>query len=315
MSGLSCRPPDRTIVGLRYDVIIVGGGPAGLSAALILGRCLRKVILCDSGRPRNAGSEGLHGYLTRDGVHPLELLRTGRAEAARYGVEIRDREVVDAQCRPEGISVKLDNGTILQGRKLLVATGVIDRLPEIEGMKELFGKSVHHCPYCDGWEYRGQAIAVYGGGSAAVGLALSLLTWTRNVTVCSDGQALSGHYRAKLQKSRIGLRTEKIVRLEARGRRLHRIVFERASPLTCRGLFLGTGQVQRSTLAGKLGCRFDDGGHLVSDSHGRTRIPNLFLAGDANGHVQFAIVAAAEGASAAVAINTELQKEDLRKSW
>ena len=172
------------------DVIIVGAGPAGLSAALILGRCRRKVLVCDNGKPRNRVSKRVSGFLTRDGMPPAELRRVGREQLALYdSVEIRDITVVDARCRDYGFEVELEDGTRLTTRKLLLATGVIDDLPPIEGAEAFYGRGLHHCPYCDGWELRDQPLAVYGGGASAKGMALELTMWSRDLALCANGAA------------------------------------------------------------------------------------------------------------------------------
>lgn len=294
-----------------HDVIIVGGGPAGLSAALILGRARRRVLVCDAGRPRNYASQGVHGLLTRDGIHPRELRRLGIEEVTRYGVEFREAKVADVTAAEGGLEVVLADGARLPARKVLLATGICDRLPEIEGIEAFYGRSVFHCPYCDGWELRDQPLAAYGEAMEASGLALSLLTWSRDVVVCIEGsQGLSRRRRRELSRLGIAVRTEKIVRLEGPDGRLERIVFAEGSPLERRALFFNTGQGQRSDLAERLGCRFDAKGHVCTDRRGRTGVPGLFLAGDASGDVQFVAVAFGEGASAAVAINAELQEEE-----
>lgn len=295
-----------------YDVIIVGGGAAGLSAALVLGRCRRKVLVCDAGSPRNAASHGLHGYLTRDGILPLELLRIGREELERYGVELRSAEVTDACPEDGGFAVTLRDGGVLRSRKLLLATGVIDHIPNIEGMREFYGRSVFHCPYCDGWEVRDQPLAVYGKGTQGAGLSLSLKAWSDDVVLCTDGvPRLRLVDAAKLARHDIPVRTEKIVRLEGGGGQLERIVFWSGESIARRALFLSTGQVQRSPLPVKLGCSMNEKGTVRTSLAQATGIPGLYVAGDAARDVQFVVVAAAEGAKAAVAINKALQAESV----
>src|SRR5262245_30346197 len=150
-----------------YDVIIVGAGPAGLSAALMLGRSRRRVLVCDTGHPRNAAARAMHGFLTRDGMPPLEFLAIAREQLRQYDtVELRGVEVVEAACHPDAsFHVALADGARHTSRKLLIATGVVDNVPEIPGFRELYGRSVFHCPYCDGWEVRDQPLAIYGRGA------------------------------------------------------------------------------------------------------------------------------------------------------
>jgi thioredoxin reductase len=301
-----------------YDVVIVGGGPAGESAALILARCRRRVVVVDSGRPRNAAAVAMHGFLSRDGTPPAEMSRLGRDELRRYGVEWVHGLAVSANCSPrrEGtgqsaFEVKLEDGREFIGRKLLLATGVIDVLPEIEGVGQFYGQSVHHCPYCDGWEHRDEVIAALGEGSKAVGLALNLLTWSRRVVACTEGGPVDAALLERAAVQGIAVREERVVRLEGEGRRLRRLIFEGGEPLKCAALFFNTGHYQRSMLPAGLGCEYDDAGHVVTHDKQRTRQKGFFLAGDADGDVQFVIIAAAEGARAAVGINRELQEEDI----
>jgi thioredoxin reductase len=173
---------------------------------------------------------------------------------------------------------------------------------------------VWHCPYCDGWEIRDQPLAACGSPREATGLALSLLTWTDRVTVCTNAEpGFDPEAISRLVHHGLDLRSERIVRLEGHDGRLERIIFAQGDPLACRAIFFNTGQFQRSPLAERMGCRFNELGHVCTDERGRTGVCNLFLAGDANGDVQFVVVAAGEGASTAVAINRELQEEDLQR--
>jgi thioredoxin reductase len=301
----------------RLDVIIVGAGPAGLSAALILGRARRRVLVCDAGHPRNAPSHGLHCYLTRDGIDPKEFLRLGREELRAYEtVELRQAEVSDARhlvnSGADHFEVTLNNGERLTSRKLLLATGVTDEVPSIEGLSQFYGTSVFHCPYCDGWEMRDQPLAVYGHGEDVIGLALELTFWTRNLVLCTDGRAeLSDEDIRRLLKRNIPLNENRIARLEGSAGVLERIVFANGETLTVSGMFFSTGQKQGSDLPQKLGCKFTEQGCVRTYDYEKTDVPGLYAAGDASRFAQLAIVAASEGALAGVAINKELMKEDL----
>src|SRR3954464_12559788 len=210
-----------------YDVIIVGAGPAGLSAALILGRARRSVLVCDSGNPRNAASHALHGYLTRDGISPREFLALGRRELEPYEtVSLRHIPAIDAERDQNGrFRVTLADGAVTHARKLLVATGVCDNLPDIPGFAELYGRSVFHCPYCDGWEVRDQPLALYGRGARRPGLSpeptgrgrglrRELPGGSRGLVLCTDGPCeIDEEGLARLERARITLRQERVVRL------------------------------------------------------------------------------------------------------
>jgi thioredoxin reductase len=296
-------------------VIIVGAGPAGLSAALMLGRCRRSVLVVDHGRNRNAASHALHGFLTRDGTPPAEFLRLAREELARYPtVELRSGEAVAAECRSGSFYVTLATGEEVHSRKLLLATGVVDNLPDIPGFRDLYGRSVFHCPYCDGWELCDEPLAIYGRGDRGAGLALELTAWSRDLVLCTDGPSeIDAETLARLERQQIVVREERVARLEGNGDGiLRQILFEQGKPLPRRALFFTTGQYQRSDLLMRLGCEFNEKGTVRTGKYESTHLPGLFVAGDASRAVQWVIVAAAEGAEAAFAINTDLLKEDLQ---
>jgi thioredoxin reductase len=297
-----------------YDVVIVGGGPAGLSAALVLGRCRRTVLVCDSGHPRNQASQAMHCYLSRDGMPPLEFLRLSRLELAPYTtVEIRDVTVTDARCGPSSrFETTLESGEIVESRKLLIATGVRDNVPRIDGIEDLYGRSVFHCPYCDGWEVRDAPLGVYGRGERGYGLSLELTAWSRDVVLFTDGPSeLAAPKIDRLVRNGITVRDEKVARLEGSGGVLERVVLAGGDVVPRRALFFTAGQHQQSALAIRLGCEFNDKGTVRTGKYESTHLPGLFVAGDASRAVQWVVVAAAEGAEAAFAINTDLIKEDL----
>jgi thioredoxin reductase len=297
----------------RYDVAVIGGGPAGLSAAMVLGRCLRRVIVIDHGKGRNYAAREMHGYLGRDCTTPAEMRQIGRREAAAYGVEFLDGEVAGVcACGDEGkdFEITINDHEPLTARKLLLATGVMDVLPAIDGLTDFYGQSVHHCPYCDGWEHRGQRLVALGDGKAAIGLALSLRTWSLQVTACLNGQAISRRQRQRAQKNNIACREQRVVKLAGSDGQVREVHFEDGPPVECDAVFFSSDQVLRSKLPLSLGCECDEHGLIRTKGRQGTGVRGMFLAGDADGDVQFAIVATAEGAVAAVAINRELQDEE-----
>lgn len=294
------------------DVVIVGGGPAGLNAALILGRCRRRVVLCDVGNPRNARSRGVNGFLSRDGIAPGELRGIGRDQLAKYeGVSLHDGEVVDAKGLVEGFETILADGTRYRSRKLLLATGTEVELPDIEGLPELYGSGVFDCPYCDGWEERDAPMAVYGREKRGKEFALELLGWSRDVVLLTGGPAdLTNDDREELRRNGVTVCEDVIEGLEGEGNRLKHIRFAGGSTLARQALFFLPEDRGVSGLATRLGCDVTDHGAAKTGTYEKTNVPGLFVAGDASRRVQFAIVAAAEGAMAAFAINNELLRED-----
>jgi thioredoxin reductase len=292
-----------------YDVLIIGGGPAGLSATLVLARCRRTLLLCDAGRPRNARSSALHGFLSRDCIAPLELLRLGREELKPYGVRPRAVSVSELSHADDFFEATLDDGERVQARMALIATGVRDHLPDVPGLAECYGVTVHHCPYCDGWEHRDETIAILGHGTSGAGLALSLKTWSASVVLCTNGaRSLRREDRLRLNAEQVPVRTARITAVDHDGPRVRALVFDDGSMLGCDAMFFSGGQSQQCELAARLGCEMTRHGVVKTDHLGRTHIPGLYVVGDASRDVQFAIVAAAEGAKAGVDINKALQR-------
>jgi thioredoxin reductase len=305
---LAATPPvERPI----FDVIVIGGGPAGLSAALMLGRCRRSVLLCDRGQPRNQRSRALHGYLTRDGVAPATLNELGRAELGQYGIELRAIGVTAVSRVEDRFQVSLANGHDEAAQFVLIATGVIDELPAIPGFHECYGRSAFHCPYCDGWEWRDRPLAVFGRGRDAAHMALGLKTWSADIVLCSNGTSISRALRDRLARNQIAVRAEPVAGLDHREGALSAIRFGGGASVPRDALFFTTGQHPQSDLAIQLGCSLTRRGTVNTGMLCDTNVPGVFVAGDASRDAQFVVVAAAEGVKAAVAINKALQKRDL----
>jgi thioredoxin reductase len=301
---------------MEYDVIVVGAGSAGLSAALTLGRCRRRVLLADGGAPRNAPSPAVHGFLTRDGTRPARLLELGRKELAPYPtIDVRELKITKLHKLNRGFRAE---GTTGQGHawagtthRVLLATGVEDVLPALPGFRDLWGTGVLHCPYCHGYEVRDEPLAVYGRGKAAVGLALLLTNWSKDIVVVTDGPGhLTAYGRQRLRQHSIGLRQEPVARLVGGPDGLLRCVeFEDGTYLERKALFLHAPQEQRSSLAADLGAYLTRKGAVWVDKNSQTSIAGLYAAGDTTPGQQQALLAAAAGGKAAICLNEALTKE------
>jgi thioredoxin reductase len=296
-----------------WDVVIAGAGPAGLSAALVLGRACRSVLICDTGTPRSWASRRMHAYLSRDGMSPAAFLARGRRELDAYpSVRYRALEVLNARrVENDGFEVTLAKTSRIRCRKLLIATGLFDLVPRIPGIDTLFGRSVFQCPYCDGWEMRGRKVAVYGRQQRGFQMARAMTAWADDIVLCSDGAAgYSRIDRESLRRNGIRLIEKRVTRLVGMRGQLRAVVFRDGDSLERDTLFFDTPSRGQSTLAASLGCRFGRSGGVLCGEYEATSVPGVYVAGNIIRDVQLSIVAAAEGARAAFGINRALTRED-----
>ncbi|GAB4091602.1 NAD(P)/FAD-dependent oxidoreductase [Flaviaesturariibacter terrae] len=294
------------------DCLIIGGGPAGLNAAVVLGRCRRKVLVFDTGQYRNRWSHGMHNYLTRDHIPPAEFLRLCAPELQKYGVEVLRKKIVRAARNESGLFEAFDDdGVCYLSRKLLVATGLSDNLPKLPGFEEMYGRSVHHCPYCDGWEWCDQRLAVYARRKDGSELALALKnTWSNDVTYFTDGnRAIKASTREYLEASGIRIITDPLEGLEGKDGLLQGVRLKSGELVPMDALFFVNGFTQQCNLAETFGCAVGNKGAVITNRSQQTNITGLYVAGDASRDMHFVVVAAGEGAKAAVNINKELVKE------
>lgn len=298
-----------------YDCIIIGGGPAGLNAAVVLGRCRRKVLVFDTAQYRNKQSHGMHNYLTRDDILPSDFISICQKELEKYSVQLLHKKIISASKNEEGNFVaKDDEGRSYHSKKLLVATGLTDTIPPIPGFKEMYGRSVFHCPYCDGWEVRDKKLGVYARNKEGWELALALKGWSDFVTLYLDGKnKIKPNQEEQLKANKIPVVRLAFERLEGKDGQLQKIVFKNGEKQECDALFFVNGYTQQCNLAEAFGCNINKKGVVVTNRFQQTNIDGLYVAGDASKDMHFVVVAAAEGAKAAVIINKELQNEISQK--
>src|SRR5687767_509203 len=299
----------------NYDIAIVGGGPAGLSAAIWLARYERSVVVVDSGDPRNWETRGINGFLGLPKIKPPDLRASGRDECRRYGVQLLDQEVCKVRRNGSGaFSLDLADGRALAAKRLLLAIGIKDVWPEIPGLAAAYGESAHVCPDCDGYEAKGKKTVVIGTGRRAVGMALALANWTDEIIICTNcgAQDLNEDMLEQLQALNIPVLCERVESVRSMDSDVSSIQLEGGMQLDCERIFFSLGQHPADDLGAQLKCKRDDAGLIVVDDGQRTSVENVYAAGDITPGPQLAIAAAAAGAVAAIAIHKSLLPDQLR---
>src|SRR5664279_697885 len=299
----------------QHDVIIIGGGAAGLSAALVLSRARRTVLVVDAGNPRNAPAAHMHGYLSRDGMRPTDLLATGRKEVTGYGGEITEGTVTDVVPGGDGFTALLTSGQRISARRVLVTTGLRDELPDIPGLRDRWARDVLHCPYCHGYEVSDRRLGVIGGTPGAARYAQIVRQWTHDLTYFTSTDTLTAVDRAQLLARNIAVVEGTINQLviddedELRG-----VQMRDGCVIPVDALFVPPRFVPNSALLVGLGCDVDTDGWVTVDTTGRTSVPGVWAAGNIVDPRAQVITAAGAGSAAAIAINADLVEEDVRNA-
>lgn len=305
-----------------YDVVVVGGGAAGLSAALVLTRARRNVAVVDSGQPRNAPAAHMQGFLGSDGVPPGELLAAGRSEVAGYGGHLVSRTVATiTECAQTGahalrrFNVTLEDGSALRTRRVLVTTGLRDEVPDVPGVRERWGRDLLHCPYCHGYEVRDEPVGVLAGDPATTAESLAhahiIRQWSDDVVFFTNGTALTASQREQLVARAIGVVDEPVTRLAVENDQLSGVELESGRVIRRAAVFVRPHFVPNDDLLVRLGCATHDNGWVATDATGRTSVPGVWAAGNAVNPRAQVVTAAGEGSAAAIAINNDLVDEDL----
>ncbi|SIM54726.1 NAD(P)/FAD-dependent oxidoreductase [Micromonospora cremea] len=297
----------------EYDVVIIGGGAAGLSAALVLARARRRVAVVDAGAPRNAPATHMHGFLSRDGLPPHDLLATGRKEVQGYGGHLIGGQVTGID--PDtgaGFHVRLADGPTLSTRRILITTGLRDELPDIPGVRERWGRDLLHCPYCHGYEVRDQPVAVLGGTPDAVAHAQLVRQWSADIVLFPHTDTLTVDQRHQLAARAIGVVDGHVRRLVVGDDRLSGVELEDGRLIRRAAVFVRPRFVPNNDLLLAMGCAVDDRGWVVIDAAGRTTVSGVWVAGNVTNPRAQVITAAGEGSAAAIAINADLVTDDIR---
>jgi len=298
-----------------YDCAIIGGGPAGLNAALVLGRARKNVALLDNSRPRNGVTHASHGFITRDGIQPAEFRRIAYEEVLNYpSVRHWESEVTDIRRTEHGFTLSTSKGELVQARKLILAFGLKEELPQIEGIRDFYGKSLFVCPFCDGWELRDQPLAIISENPNVFHTVKLVFNWSRDLIVCTNGSDhLTAEQRQQLAARGIRIVDTPVAAISGRNGLLERVHFTDGTFIERSGGFISPTQLPHARFDEALGYKTTDNGGIVTDALGRTTVAGVFAAGDSAYVMPSQLIyAAASGSKAAMAVMAELTEEAWR---
>ncbi|KAB8130745.1 NAD(P)/FAD-dependent oxidoreductase [Gracilibacillus oryzae] len=298
-----------------YDCAIIGGGPAGLNAALVLGRARRKVALFDNNQARNSVTQESHGFITRDGVSPAEFREYAHQDIQKYpSVEFESCTIEKIEKQEDHSQLTSNNGKTFSSKKVILAYGLKEDLPDVEGLKDFYGKSVFSCPYCDGWELRDQPLVLIAESEHAVHMAKMIYQWSKDLVICTNGlQIIPDDEAASLKSKGLQIQENKISHLSGTDGKLSKIVFEDGTELHRTGGFVVTELKQPNNLASSLGCELKGNLGIIVDDLGRTNVEGVYAAGETSniGPAQL-IIAAGHGVRAAAGVNYDMTMEEFK---
>lgn len=299
-----------------FDCAIIGGGPAGLNAALILGRSRRNAILFDNNNPRNAVTQESHGFITRDGIKPKEFREIAHRDIAKYpSVIYEKKEIISITKKGQLFELVTSNKELYKSKTIIISTGLKDVLPDIENISDYYGKSLFNCPYCDGWEMRDKPIVVIiEEQTQGFHFIQTVYNWSKDLIVCTNGKSiLNPEQKRLIQNKDIKIMENKIKNFEGKNGQIEKIHFESGDSVIRKGGFVLPQPIQASDFAKKLGCEYNSLGGISVDFYGRTNVEGVYAAGDASVFAPAQlIISAADGLKAAAGVNRDLiQKEFL----
>ncbi|MBR0614538.1 NAD(P)/FAD-dependent oxidoreductase [Bacillus safensis] len=299
---------------MLLDCAIIGGGPAGLSAALVVGRGRKQVIVFDDELPRNRVTQESHGFITNDGMTPFEIRRAGEADLQKYpNIKIKRSRIVDIQKKEERFTLLTHEGDRFEAKKIILATGLQDILPEIEGIHDVYGKTLFSCPFCDGWELKDKALALIAENQRALHMAKLLSNWTKDLIVFSNGHVLAEEDKALLTAHSIQVIDVPIVSIDHDNGQLRSLQLANGETVKREGGFVTSEFKQLAPFAEKLGCKMTKNAGIETDILGRTTVSGIFACGDNLGGPAQLVLAAAAGSQTGMGVIHEIVQEEFQE--